>query len=153
MTPQEVQEATLDLLLSKQIETAVKNEHLEADKQIEETDAYKEAALHMMQPGGAEKATRYMELIPHPAHKIAKNLMNKDWLADAKKVLFDNSGVKKIATMTREAVGKVISNEVEFTKNFYLQDYGQKGEVKGEVKDEKMLVNDVAVKQIVNSLG
>lgn len=96
MTPQEVQEATFDLLLSKQIETAVKNEHLEADKQIEETDAYKEAALHMMQPGGAEKATRYMELIPHPAHKIAKNLMNKDWLADAKKVLFDNSGVKKL---------------------------------------------------------
>lgn len=55
--------------------------------------------------------------------------------------------------MTREAVGKVICNEVEFVKNFYLQDYGQKGEVKGEVKDEKMLVNDVAVKQNVNSLG
>lgn len=149
MTPQEVQEATIDLLLSKQIETAVKNEHLEADKQNEETEAYKEAALHMMQPGGVEKATRYMELIPHPTHKIAKNLMNKDWIADAKKVLFDNSGVKKIATMTHEELGKVISSEVEFTKNFYLQDYAQKNED----KHEKVMEKEVAMKQPVNSIS
>ena len=128
LNAQEIQQAACDLMLAYQIKSAVMDEHAAMSKIIGDKPEYTEAAMGMALPDGKEKAINRIKLIEaeRPGYNIAKDLLEENWIPNAKKALLENCNLGDLATMSREEVGKVISSQIEFEKVFMREASKQK---------------------------
>lgn len=116
LTPEQLQQAGLDVLFAESVLVGIHSEYSDQSKKIASSSEHKALMEEFQKEGvtaaGKAAAGNRINLLDmnRPASLTARQLLNADWVAERKASLYSGSKLSTIAEMNREELGKMISS-------------------------------------------
>lgn len=116
LTPEQLQQAGLDVLFAESVVVGIRGEYSSHSEMIANTsehkalmEEFKNTDITAESKATAGNRINLMDL-NRPAFMTAKQLLNADWVAERKASLYSDSQLSTIAEMNRDDLGKLISS-------------------------------------------